>query len=107
LQFAQAQHASRQASQARDVRHQSVVAQALQRARNAKGMTIQSLSRRAHIGLRYLEAIEAFEIAALPREVYLRGYLREIGRALDLDPDELTQQYLSELHAARRAALDS
>lgn len=84
---------------------QSAIAQALVRARNAKGMTIQSLSRRAHIGLRYLEAIEAFEISALPREVYLRGYLREIARALDLDPDELTRQYLSELHAARAEAL--
>lgn len=100
-----AQNRRRQAATER--RYQSAVAQQLQRARNAKSMTIQSLSRRAHIGLRYLEAIEAFEIAALPREVYLRGYLREIARALDLDPDELTHQYLSELHAARSTALDS
>jgi len=107
LQYAQAKaQAERRQTQA-DRRYQSTVAQELQRARNAKGMTIQSLSRRAHIGLRYLEAIEAFEIPALPREVYLRGYLREIARALDLDPDDLTKKYLVELHAARSAALES
>lgn len=82
---------------------ESDIARQLQEARIEKGITIQSLSRRSHIGLRYLEAIEAFEIEALPREVYLRGYLREIARALGLDPDDLTLKYLNDLHAARAA----
>ena len=107
LQQHHAEHRAKELQPAAIAPQQSAVARALGQARKAKGMTIQSLSRRAHIGLRYLEAIEAFEIPALPREVSLRGYLREIARALDLDPDELTHQYLSELHAARAKALDS
>lgn len=86
---------------------ESTIARQLQQARIEKGITIQSLSRRSHIGLRYLEAIEAFEIDALPREVYLRGYLREIARALGLDPDDLTLKYLNELHSARAAMHES
>lgn len=79
----------------------SPVARSLQEARAVKGISVRDLSLRSRIGLRYLEAIEGFEIAALPREVYLRGYLREIARALDLDPDQLVENYLEELHAER------
>lgn len=79
----------------------SDVARRLQDARSRTGISVRDLSLRSRIGLRYLEAIESFEIDALPREVYLRGYLREVARALGLDPDELVQDYLTELHQAR------
>lgn len=103
LQRALSSHATPRAHKGQDQAVESTVARQLQQARIEKGITIQHLSRRSHIGLRYLEAIEAFEINALPREVYLRGYLREIARALDLDPDDLTLKYLNELHSARAA----
>lgn len=83
----------------------SAVARGLQQARAHKGISVRDLSLRSRIGLRYLEAIEGFEVEALPREVYLRGYLREIARALDLDPDQLVQDYLDELHAERTRRL--
>lgn len=85
--------------------HDSPVARSLQHHRALKGITVRDLSLRSRIGLRYLEAIEAFEIDALPREVYLRGYLREIARTLDMDPEVLVESYLDELHRARIAKL--
>lgn len=85
--------------------HDSPVARELQRHRALKGISVRDLSLRSRIGLRYLEAIEAFEIDALPREVYLRGYLREIARALEMDPDALVESYFDELHRARIAQL--
>lgn len=85
----------------------SEVARQLQDARSRTGISVRDLSLRSRIGLRYLEAIESFEIDALPREVYLRGYLREVARALGLDPDELVLDYLNELHQARALRLQA
>lgn len=83
----------------------SVVGKKLQQARADAGISIRDLSLRSRIGLRYLEAIESFEIEALPREVYLRGYLREVARALGLDPEALVEDYLAELLETRARLL--
>ncbi len=72
------------------------------RARERVQISLRELSLRTRIGLRYLEAIERFELDALPRAVYLRGYLREVARALELDPEPLLDAYLSALSDARR-----
>lgn len=56
-------------------------------------MTLQELSLRSHIGLKYLAAIESGDLNVLPRQVYLRGYLREISRVFGVEPDELIDQY--------------
>ena len=69
----------------------------LARYRRKRRLSLRELSLRTRIGLRYLEAIERFEVEALPPPVYLRGYLREIARALALPVDSLLKRYLSEL----------
>jgi hypothetical protein len=71
----------------------------IRRARQEREMSRRELSLRTRIGLRYLEAIETFEVEALPPPVYLRGYLREIARVLDHPVDSLLDRYLSELAA--------
>jgi flagellar biosynthesis protein FlhG len=73
----------------------------VRRARQAAGLSARELSLRTRIGLRYIEAIEQFELPALPRPVYLRGYLREIARCLDLDGDGLLDDYLTAVSDAR------
>jgi len=65
--------------------------------RRRKSTSLQALSRQTHIGLKYLTAIEDGEIGVLPRPVYLRGYLREIARAFDVDPDDLVRKYVDRL----------
>lgn len=73
----------------------------IKEARQRAGLGLRELSLQTKIGLRYLEAIEAFEVPALPRPVYLRGYLREIARCLDLDSDRVLDEYLTAVSEAR------
>jgi len=61
--------------------------------RRQRQMTLQDLSLRTHIGLKYLAAIEEGDVRVLPRPVYLRGYLREIARVFGVEPEELIDQY--------------
>jgi flagellar biosynthesis protein FlhG len=68
--------------------------------RRREEISLQELSRRTHIGIKYLTAIEDGNIGALPRPVYLRGYLREIARAFDVNPDALVREYVRLLDEA-------
>ncbi len=75
--------------------------EAIARTRQERDLSQRELSLQTKIGLRYLVAIEAFDVEALPRPVYLRGYLREIARALSLEPEPLLDDYLTTLSEAR------
>ena len=44
-----------------------------------------------------LEAIEAEAISALPAPVYLKGFLRSFARALGLDPQRVSEEYLTRI----------
>ena len=67
--------------------------QLIERLRRQNSMSLQELSQRTHIGLKYLTAIEDADLKVLPRSVYLRGYLREIARIFMVDPDQLVAEY--------------
>ena len=69
----------------------------IRQAREERGLTLREFSLHTRIGLRYLEAVEAMEVEALPHPVYLRGYLREIARVLEFPIDSLMDMYLTEL----------
>ena len=70
-------------------------------ARQLLEISVRELSLRTKIGIRYLEAIESFDVENLPRPAYLRGYLREIARVLDLDGDLIMNDYLSKVADVR------
>lgn len=78
---------------------------AVRDARNALDMSQRELSLQTKIGLRYLEAIERFEVSDLPRPVYLRGYLREIANVLSLDADRFMDEYLTAVSEARSSRI--
>lgn len=61
--------------------------------RRQHNISLQELSLRTHIGVKFLAAIEDVDLETLPRDVYLRGYLREIARVLDADPQDLISRY--------------
>ncbi len=65
----------------------------IERLRRQHKMSLQELSQRTHIGLKYLTAIEDADLEVLPRSVYLRGYLREVARIFMVDPDQLVTEY--------------
>ncbi|WP_158542304.1 helix-turn-helix domain-containing protein [Lujinxingia litoralis] len=61
--------------------------------RRRHGLSLQELSSRTHIGVKYLAAIETVDLNVLPRQVYLRGYLREVARVFDVPAQPLIEEY--------------
>lgn len=63
--------------------------QILQRARLARGITLEDAERVTRIPRKYLEALEQEHFSILPAPVYARGFLRSYAGYLGLDPAEL------------------
>jgi cytoskeletal protein RodZ len=61
----------------------------LQRARLARGVTLEEAERTTRISRRYLEALENENFGLLPAPVYARGFLRTYARYLGLEPAAL------------------
>ena len=64
----------------------SPLGETLQRARQARGITIEDAERATRIPRRYLEALEQENYSILPAPVYARGFLRSYSGYLGLDP---------------------
>lgn len=63
--------------------------------RDARGLTLQDLSSRTSITVRYFEAIEREDLSALPTGMtYLRGYLRKTAELLGLDAERFVEGYI-------------
>jgi flagellar biosynthesis protein FlhG len=73
----------------------------LRKAREAQGVEIEHIANITKISPLYLRAIEAEHVDALPAAVYLRGFLQQIAKALDLDPAQVTKTYVKRVRAAR------
>lgn len=61
----------------------------LQRARQARGLTLEEVERDTRISHRYLQALENENFGLLPAPVYARGFLRTYARYLGLEPANL------------------
>jgi cytoskeletal protein RodZ len=61
----------------------------LQRARQARGLTLEEAERDTRISRRYLQALENENFGLLPAPVYARGFLRTYARYLGLEPANL------------------
>lgn len=72
----------------------------LRTAREAKGVDLARVERETKIRERYLSALESGDYRDLPGAVYTRGFLRNYGAYLGLDPDELIDLYRIETSTA-------
>jgi cytoskeletal protein RodZ len=63
----------------------------LQQAREALGMSIEDVARVTRISRSVIAAIETDDSDALPADVYVRGFTRNIAIVVGLDPAELVQ----------------
>ena len=61
----------------------------LERAREARGLTLEDAERDTRISRRYLQALETEQFEAIPAPVYARGFLRSYSQYLGLDPQEM------------------
>ena len=76
----------------------------LRAAREAKGVDLVRVERETKIRERYLSALERSEYRELPGSVYTKGFLRNYGAYLGLDPEYLIDLYrleTAELRAER------
>lgn len=77
------------------------VGEALQQARERKGVDLFRAERDTKIRLRYLSALEDGAYEDLPSPVYTKGFLRNYAIYLGLDPDELLERWRDEMDSLR------
>jgi cytoskeleton protein RodZ len=78
------------------------VGRALQQARITAGLTVDEVSSATRVRIAIVHAIEADDFAPCGGDVYARGHLRTLARAVHLDPAPLIAQYDAE-HGGRPA----
>ncbi|MEV7685151.1 helix-turn-helix domain-containing protein [Streptomyces bungoensis] len=78
------------------------VGRALRQARIAAGRTVDDISRATRVRIAIVHAIEADDFAPCGGDVYARGHIRTLARAVHLDPAPLVAQYDAE-HGGRPA----
>ncbi len=73
----------------------------LQQIREAKGVDLREIAERTKIGMTYLGAIETETFRKLPAAVYVRGFLVEYSKILEIDTDQVLRSYLERYKAMR------
>lgn len=67
----------------------------LQAVREGRGQSLQDLSDTTRISVKYLEAVEREDRSSLPSATFVRGYVRELARVLELDVDAVLAGYMA------------
>lgn len=79
------------------VRGGLLVGEILKKKREELGRDLREISDALKIKYSYLKAIEDGDRENLPAEVYVKGYLHEYAKILDLDPDSVLNTYNQEI----------
>ncbi|WP_347860570.1 helix-turn-helix domain-containing protein [Salimicrobium sp. PL1-032A] len=69
----------------------------LKEARDTKEMSLEEVQAATKIQKRYLQAIEENDFDALPGKFYTRAFIREYASTVGLNPEEVMEEYRSEL----------
>ncbi|GAA0611988.1 helix-turn-helix domain-containing protein [Virgibacillus siamensis] len=73
------------------------IGERLKEAREAKGLSLESIQETTKIQKRYLEAIEQGNFHILPGKFYARAFIKEYANAVGLDAKELLEEYKEEI----------
>lgn len=71
----------------------------LKTVRERLGLTIQDVADHTRISVRYLEALEIESREGLPSATFVRGYVREVARMLQLESDPVVAGYMRRYEA--------
>ncbi len=63
--------------------------------RELRKQTLDALADETRISMRYLHAIESNDFDALPAETFVRGYVKELARALEIHEVDVVEGYLA------------
>lgn len=66
----------------------------LKEIREYKNVTVDRMAEMTRIGKTHIIAIEDENVAKLPAEVYVRGYVYQYAKVLKLNPEQVAQSYL-------------
>ena len=66
----------------------------LRAVREARGLALQEVADTTRISVKYLEAVEADQRDQLPSATFVRGYVREMARLLELDVESVVAGYM-------------
>jgi curved DNA-binding protein CbpA len=69
--------------------------QFLRAVRELRKRTLDELAAETRISMRYLHALESNDFDSLPAETFVRGYVKEITRALKIDEVDAVEGYLA------------
>ncbi|MFD7131518.1 helix-turn-helix domain-containing protein [Streptomyces sp. NPDC059894] len=69
------------------------IGRALQQARIAAGLTVDDVSTATRVRIAIIHAIESDDFAPCGGDVYARGHIRTLARAVQLDPAPLIEQF--------------
>ncbi|WP_406006410.1 DUF4115 domain-containing protein [Streptomyces sp. NBC_00637] len=78
------------------------IGRALKQARIAAGLTVDDVSSATRVRIAIVRAIESDDFAPCGGDVYARGHVRTLARAVRLDPAPLIERY-DETHGGRPA----
>ena len=65
----------------------------LHNARLAKDIDLRDAAQQTRISIQYLRALENEDFSKLPGEVFVKGFLRNYGRFLNLEESEVMKKY--------------
>ncbi len=68
--------------------------QFLQRVREYKNVSVESLTEKTKINTWYIHALEKMDANNLPAPVFVRGYIIQIARSLNIDDKIVTDSYM-------------
>ncbi|MBP3721698.1 MAG: helix-turn-helix domain-containing protein [Selenomonadaceae bacterium] len=71
-----------------------MLGEVLRKARENQNLTIEDLERETSIRKAYIAAIEEEDFDALPSDVYIKGFIRNLSRFLHTDGDALISEFI-------------
>jgi flagellar biosynthesis protein FlhG len=73
----------------------------LRKVREAQGVDLDAIATLTKISTAHLQAIEEEDFLSLPAVVYVRGFVQQLAKYLQLDPTQVSRSYLRRLRAWR------
>ncbi len=87
-----------QHAQKRNQDAEAAIGEQLRSQRKAHGISLVEVAEHTKIGKRYLEALEEGHFDVVPCETYIRGFLRAYAKYLEMDDEQLINQYTGTKH---------
>ncbi len=71
----------------------ATIGEQLKKAREDHNMSLEELQKKTKIQKKYLEALEEDNFSAMPSSYYVRAFIRQYAKAVDIDGDHLVKVY--------------